>query len=52
MNNIKLLGLNELKNTPLIASISGGVDSMVLLDLLIKENYQIIVVHFNHNKRL
>ncbi|MDY3196554.1 MAG: tRNA lysidine(34) synthetase TilS [Paracholeplasma sp.] len=52
MNSIKLLGLNELKNTPLIASISGGVDSMVLLDLLIKENYQIIVVHFNHNKRL
>jgi tRNA(Ile)-lysidine synthase/bifunctional protein TilS/HprT len=31
-----------------ILSISGGIDSMVLLDFLYKKKYKIIVVHFNH----
>jgi bifunctional protein TilS/HprT len=49
---------NVLKNTlhipikyPLIVSVSGGVDSMVLLTLLCETNYKLIVVHFNHLKR-
>ncbi|MBN3491010.1 tRNA lysidine(34) synthetase TilS [Acholeplasma equirhinis] len=45
------LRLNLPKSNTYIASISGGVDSMVLLDYLIKENYKFIVVHFNHQKR-
>lgn len=36
---------------PLIVSVSGGVDSMVLLSLLIQTSYKPIVVHFNHLKR-
>ncbi len=34
-----------------ILAVSGGVDSMVLLDYLAKNNYQLVVVHFNHQKR-
>ena len=36
---------------PLVVSVSGGVDSMVLLTLLCETNYKLIVVHFNHLKR-
>lgn len=36
----------------MIVSVSGGVDSMALLDSLYKEKLNIVVVHFNHNKRL
>lgn len=46
--------LNKLKinkDTPLIVSVSGGVDSMVLFNLLVKFEYKIIVVHFNHHTR-
>ncbi|CCV64972.1 tRNA(Ile)-lysidine synthase [Alteracholeplasma palmae J233] len=39
------------KNTPYLISVSGGVDSMVLLDYLYKEGYSLKVVHFNHLKR-
>lgn len=35
----------------LIVSVSGGVDSMVLLSLLKDGPYQLVVVHFNHLKR-
>lgn len=42
---------NITKKTPLIVSVSGGVDSMVLLDLLIKNKNKVIVVHFNHQTR-
>lgn len=38
-------------NQKFVLSISGGVDSMVLLDLMIKADFDIVVVHFNHNKR-
>jgi|SRR5690554_199550 len=39
------------KNTPLIISVSGGVDSMVLLNILATNKYKAIVVHFNHQTR-
>ncbi len=38
-------------NKPLIISVSTGVDSMVLLDIVCKLDLNVIVVHFNHNKR-
>lgn len=47
--------LNLPKNKTYVAAISGGVDSMVLLDLLIKNskqnNWSIIVAHVNHGIR-
>ncbi len=47
----------KLKSGKYIVAISGGVDSMVLLDLLMKtyatnKNYQFIVTHFNHGIRI
>lgn len=51
MNPIELIGLDNLNNSTLVLSVSTGVDSMVLLDLLLKKNYSVVVVHFNHNKR-
>ncbi|MDX9691036.1 MAG: tRNA lysidine(34) synthetase TilS [Acholeplasmataceae bacterium] len=49
---------NVLKNNlhipnkfPLIVSVSGGVDSMTLISLLLETTYKPIVVHFNHLKR-
>lgn len=32
-------------------SLSGGVDSMVLLDILLKKNKSIIAIHLNYNNR-
>jgi len=46
---LKKYNLN--KSTPLIISLSGGVDSMVLATLLANNNYNLIIVHFNHNTR-
>ncbi len=54
MNKMITLLKNELKITPkstLILSVSGGVDSMVLLTMLTNSPYRIVVVHFNHLKR-
>ena len=54
MLNIGLVLSKELNidfSKKLILSVSGGVDSMVLLDRLIKTNYPLIVVHFDHKKR-
>lgn len=54
MNKIIAILKNELQIAPkstLILSVSGGVDSMVLLSMLTKSPYQIAVVHFNHQKR-
>lgn len=45
------LYLNLSKLNKYIVAVSGGVDSMVLLDMLIKNQYDIVVVHFNHQKR-
>ncbi|WP_162140226.1 tRNA lysidine(34) synthetase TilS [Haploplasma axanthum] len=39
------------KKIPIIVAVSGGIDSMVLLNILITEKYKPIVVHFNHNTR-
>ena len=39
------------KSDKLLLSVSGGVDSMVMLDLFIKSDYDIMVGHINHNKR-
>ncbi|MDK2982173.1 MAG: tRNA(Ile)-lysidine synthase [Chloroflexota bacterium] len=35
----------------LIAGISGGADSMVLLDLLVRSGFRPLVAHFNHQLR-
>jgi tRNA(Ile)-lysidine synthetase-like protein len=54
MLNITSLFKNELKlniKTPLIVSVSGGMDSMALLHLLKDSSFKIVVVHFNHLKR-
>ena len=32
-------------------SLSGGVDSMVLIDLLIKRSKKVIAIHLNYNNR-
>ncbi len=37
---------------PWVVSVSTGVDSMVLLDLVRRLNHPIVVVHFNHQKRI
>lgn len=51
-NSLNLLKkLNIKQDIPLIVSVSGGVDSIVLLNLLVKSNYNVIVVHFNHHTR-
>ncbi|MFP7699496.1 tRNA lysidine(34) synthetase TilS [Candidatus Phytoplasma pyri] len=34
-----------------VISVSGGVDSMVLLNVLFYKNIRLVVVHFNHLKR-
>src|SRR5690554_1492512 len=34
-----------------IVSVSGGVDSMVLFDLMVKKRFRFAVVHFNHQTR-
>ncbi|MCF7930549.1 MAG: tRNA lysidine(34) synthetase TilS [Acholeplasmataceae bacterium] len=54
MNRIITLLKNELKiplKSTLILSVSGGVDSMVMLSILRESPYQLVVVHFNHLKR-
>lgn len=35
----------------IIVGVSGGVDSMVLLDILYKENKDIVIAHVNYQKR-
>ena len=40
-----------LKENKLLLAISGGIDSMVLLDLFLKTNYEIAVLHCNFSLR-
>ncbi|QMS85004.1 tRNA lysidine(34) synthetase TilS [Candidatus Xianfuyuplasma coldseepsis] len=39
------------KTEPIIVALSGGVDSMVLFDIIHKLNNNVIIAHVNHNKR-
>lgn len=39
------------KNEKYIVGVSGGVDSMALLDMLIKRDYHIVVLHMNYHFR-
>jgi len=50
-NLLNLEFKNENSNIPVCISLSGGVDSMVLLDLLLRANKQIITIHVNYNNR-
>ena len=36
---------------PVLAGVSGGPDSLCLLDILHTAGYQVIVAHFNHQLR-
>ena len=38
-------------NKKIILSVSGGIDSLVLFHILLKQNFDLVVVHFNHKKR-
>lgn len=51
MLNILKEQLNPYFDKPWIVSVSTGVDSMVLFDLVRQLNHQIVIVHFNHQKR-
>lgn len=42
-------GLN--KDKPIIAGVSGGPDSLCLMNVLRKAGYRVIVAHFNHKLR-
>ena len=41
----------EFNNETYCISLSGGVDSMVLLNILLKQNKKIIAIHINYNNR-
>lgn len=51
MFNILKEQLNSYLDKPWIVSVSTGVDSMVLFDLVRQFNHPIVIVHFNHQKR-
>jgi tRNA(Ile)-lysidine synthetase-like protein len=39
------------ENEPIIVALSGGIDSMVLFDIIRQLNSNIVIAHVNHNKR-
>lgn len=49
-NFIKLNNLIE-NNEKIVVAFSYGIDSTVLLDILIKLNYKVIIAHVNHKHR-
>jgi tRNA(Ile)-lysidine synthetase-like protein len=49
VKSIQNFGLE--KGQKIICAVSGGVDSMVLLDALCKTGFEVIVAHFNHQVR-
>jgi len=52
LNIIKNIYLKKLnKNNPIVVAVSCGVDSSVLLDLVIKSGFTPIICHVNHHKR-
>lgn len=52
MNNV-IKKINKLvnKDNYIVLGVSSGPDSMCLLDILLKNNYKIIVAHVNYHKR-
>lgn len=48
-NLLKIFNID--KDNKIIVAVSGGIDSMVLLSFLKNQEYEPIVVHFNHNTR-
>ena len=42
---------NLIITEPIICAVSGGVDSVSLIDILHKLGYKIVLAHVNHNKR-
>ncbi len=54
MNNIlqdSILKSKIKKDKAIVVALSGGVDSMVLFDVIYKLGYNIVIAHVNHNKR-
>lgn len=43
---------NLITNNTIICAVSGGVDSICLLDILYKLGYNVVLAHVNHNKRV
>ena len=41
-----------IENEPIIVALSGGVDSMVLFDIIYNLNQNVIIAHVNHKKRV
>lgn len=39
------------KKAPLVIALSGGIDSMVLFDILYQLGYSLVIAHVNHNVR-
>ncbi|MEW5829454.1 MAG: tRNA lysidine(34) synthetase TilS, partial [Chloroflexota bacterium] len=39
------------KDRPVVAGVSGGADSLALLDVLVSAGYKVIVAHLNHKLR-
>lgn len=39
-------------NNTIVCAVSGGVDSVCLLDILYKLGYNVVLAHVNHNKRV
>jgi tRNA(Ile)-lysidine synthase len=39
------------KDRPIVAGVSGGADSLALLDVLVSAGYKVIVAHLNHKLR-
>jgi len=38
-------------NEPVVLALSGGIDSMVLLDVLLRAGFKVVIAHVNHGKR-
>ncbi len=36
------------RSQPILIGVSGGADSLTLLDILVRSGYQVVVAHFNH----
>ena len=51
INLTKYLNILE-PGDKVVVAVSGGVDSSVLLDLIIKSEFTPIIAHVNHNKRI